>query len=71
MADCCQNGNEIWGAITGLFWVITQQVVVISYRRFGTTYRPHLQGKSQEEITTTRCAITQKIPVIMYFVTEA
>jgi len=26
-----------------LFWVIRQQVVVISYRRFGTTYRSHLQ----------------------------
>jgi len=22
-----------------LFWIITQRVVVISYRRFGTTYR--------------------------------
>jgi hypothetical protein len=27
-----------------LFWVITQRVVVISYRCFGTTYRFHLQG---------------------------
>jgi len=26
---------------TALFWVITQRVVVISYRRFGTTYRSH------------------------------
>ena len=30
--------------ITALFWVITQQAVVLPYRRFGTTYRPHLQG---------------------------
>jgi len=29
---------------TALFWVITPRVVVISNRRFGTTYRPHLQG---------------------------
>jgi hypothetical protein len=29
---------------TAVFWVITQRVVVISYRRFGTTYRSHLQG---------------------------
>ena len=29
---------------TALFWVITQRVVVIPYRRFGTTYRSHLQG---------------------------
>jgi len=26
-----------------LFWVITQRVVVISYRRFGTTFRSHFQ----------------------------
>jgi hypothetical protein len=26
------------------FWAITQRVVVISYGRFGTTYRSHLQG---------------------------
>jgi hypothetical protein len=25
------------------FWVITQRVVLISYRRFGTTYRSHIQ----------------------------
>jgi len=30
---------------TTLFWVITQRAVVISYRRFGTTYRSHrLEG---------------------------
>jgi len=29
---------------TPLFWAITKRVVVISYRRFGTTYRSHLQG---------------------------
>jgi len=29
---------------TAMLWVITQQVVVIPYRRFGTTYRPRLQG---------------------------
>jgi intracellular septation protein A len=28
---------------TALFLVITQRVVVISYRRFWTTYRSHLQ----------------------------
>ena len=26
---------------TALFWAITQGVVVIPYRRFGTTYRSH------------------------------
>jgi hypothetical protein len=29
---------------TALFWVITQRVVSISYRRSGTTYRSYLQG---------------------------
>jgi hypothetical protein len=29
---------------TALFWVITQRVVLIYYRRFGTNYRPHFQG---------------------------
>jgi hypothetical protein len=29
---------------TALFWVIAQRVVVISYRRFATTYESHLQG---------------------------
>jgi hypothetical protein len=29
--------------LTLLFWVVTQRVVVIPYRRFGTTYRSHLQ----------------------------
>ena len=28
-----------------LFWIITQRVVVTSYRRFGAAYRSHLQGK--------------------------
>jgi len=29
---------------SALFWVITKQVVEIPYRRFGTTYRSHIQG---------------------------
>jgi hypothetical protein len=29
---------------TALFWVFMQGVVVISYRRFGTTNRSHPQG---------------------------
>jgi len=31
---------------TALFWAITQRVVVISYRRFGTNYRSHPQDSS-------------------------
>jgi len=26
------------------FWDITQRIQLISYRRFGTTYRSHIQG---------------------------
>jgi hypothetical protein len=29
---------------TALFWVVTQEVVVIPYQRFGTTYQSHLKG---------------------------
>ena len=32
-----------------LFWVLTQRVVVILYRRFRSTYRSHLQGSSIQE----------------------
>jgi hypothetical protein len=35
---------------TPLFWVITQRVVVISYRRFGTTYRSHRQGSRTQNL---------------------
>jgi hypothetical protein len=50
---------------TALFWVITHRVAVISYRRFGATYRSHLQG-----LTTTHCVITQKSLALIYFVAE-
>jgi hypothetical protein len=29
---------------SALFWAIVQRAVIIYYGRFGTTYRPHLQG---------------------------
>jgi hypothetical protein len=28
---------------TALFWVITQRALAVTYQRFATTYRPHLQ----------------------------
>jgi hypothetical protein len=38
------NANRIGKMLrTAIFWVITQRVVVIYYRRFGTTYRYHLR----------------------------
>jgi len=30
---------------SAIFWDVTQRMVVISYRRFGTTYPFHFQGK--------------------------
>jgi hypothetical protein len=36
---------------TTLFSVIIQRVVVISYRRFETTYRSHLQGSRIQQMT--------------------
>ena len=57
------------------FWPITQPVVVISYRRFGTAYRSHPQNSRGPEtsvrITTTRRIITQKSAVLSYFAAEA
>jgi hypothetical protein len=35
---------------SALFWVITQRVMVISYRRFGTTCRSHLPGSRIQKI---------------------
>ena len=34
---------------TGLFWIIRQRVAVISYRRFGTTYRSHHGSRIQKQ----------------------
>ena len=35
--------------ITALFWVITQRVVVVPYRRFGTAYLSHFQAPRIQE----------------------
>jgi len=37
-----KDGHSVYQR-TSLFWVITRRVVVISYLRFGTTYRSHPQ----------------------------
>jgi len=47
----CDDTKLCWTGFSrrpALFCVITQRVVVISYRRFGTTYRSHLQGPFRE-----------------------
>jgi len=43
---------------SSVFWDVTQHVLLDSYRRFGTTYRYHLQGSSRTtvlRITILRC----------------
>ena len=35
-----------WLLRTAIFWAVTQRVVVISYRIFGTTCRSRLQGST-------------------------
>jgi hypothetical protein len=58
---------------TAPFWVITQRVVVILYRRFGTTFRFHIQGSRRDPLgcsetsVWTRFAITQKNTVLLYY----
>jgi hypothetical protein len=56
-----------------LFWVVTQRIVAVTYRRFGTTYRSHIKGpinpipwplnmvpKRRQGITNIRCGISRK-----------
>jgi hypothetical protein len=38
-----ENVSNHWMR-TALFWLVTQRVVVISYRHFEISYRSHLQG---------------------------
>jgi len=37
---------------TAPFWVIAQRVVIISYRRFGTVYRSHIEGSRLQFIAS-------------------
>ena len=51
---------------TTFAWVITQRVLVIPHRRFGDKLS-EVVSKRRQDITTTRCVITQKNTVIIYF----
>jgi hypothetical protein len=51
-----------------LFWVITQHILVIPYRRFGPTFWSHLQ---RSRITTICCTLTQRKADLIYFAPEA
>jgi len=60
---------------TALFWIIMQQVVLISYRRFGTTFRSledgtdSLSRKAGKKLP--RCVIAQNSAVLIYRTAEA
>ena len=63
---------EVFVLRYALFWVVTQRVVVIYYRRFGTTCRSHLQGSRNPKerrcdlrrggsLKSRLCAATQQV----------
>jgi len=52
---------------TALFWVITQRVVVISYRRFGATYRPHRQCSRIQKETMVQKVYVQETFFNFYY----
>jgi hypothetical protein len=43
------------GVRSSLFWDVTHRRVVVNYRRFGTTYRSHLQGSSNSDVRKQHC----------------
>ena len=45
----CYVRHNVMCVMSALFWVVTQRIVVYSYRRFGTTYRFHIQGSRIQE----------------------
>jgi len=55
-----------------LFWVVTVHRSVVTYRRLGTTCRPHLQCASRPRRITNNqpCVTTQKSEDLIYFAAE-
>jgi len=50
--------------ISAFFWDITQHIVVISYRHFGTTYRSHIQGSRNPYFLTFEGGIIEGFPLL-------
>jgi hypothetical protein len=47
---------------TALFWIITQRVVIISYRRFGTTYRvPYSRVRNPKKLDSGPLKMGRKV----------
>ena len=68
----CFQSSAAKQMTNGTFWVVKQRVVVISNRRFGTTYPSMFLDrqdvpKRQQEITTSRCVTTQNSTVLRFF----
>jgi hypothetical protein len=60
-ASFCWRHKDLWMLRTELFWVITQRVVVISYRHFGTTYRFHLQWAQESNRLSDSSSVGSRI----------
>ena len=60
----CGGLKQMLRLRTELFWIIMQRVVVMSYRRFGTTYRSHLQGVKNKKNGTDSLSrkVDKKLP---------
>jgi hypothetical protein len=67
---------------SSLFWDVLQRSLVVSYLRFGTTYRSHLQGILEDGIYSLyrnigklsinlRCRTSQKSEIIIYIAADA
>ena len=46
----CISRRNVLSVRSAFFWVITQRVVLISYRRFGTAYRSHSRGSRIQKL---------------------
>jgi hypothetical protein len=56
--------------ITAVFWVIKQRVVVITCRRFGTTYRSLLQGSRLDLVSVHFINNIQNLNINIYTCSE-
>jgi hypothetical protein len=51
-------------ARSSVFWDVTQSVLLVSYRPFGTTYQSHLQGSSRTVVLKNYHSALHKVPKI-------
>jgi hypothetical protein len=62
------RGETCPKVINALFWVITQRIVEIPYRCFGTTYRSQPQGRGkvhlEDEIDILSLNVGKELPLL-------